>query len=387
MQELVSIEACSDYDIEAIEAALGSCLERLGGIGAFVKPGQKVILKPNLLSSYAPEKAVTTHPSIVEATARLIQEAGANVIIADSPAAVIPFREVAMRRIYKTTGMMDAAEKAGAKLNWDFSYKEVPFPDGKLIKRFEIISSVLDADVIISLPKLKTHVLTAYTGAVKNLFGVIPGFFKPGYHVKLHILEQFSQMLLDLLCLLKPTLTIMDGIVGLEGDGPGAGGSPKEIGVLLASSNLLAADYVAGQIMGFKPEEIPLLRTAMKQSIIDDGNIKTSGPPIEELKLEDFKLPKLTQDRAALLNLTPVKRLIYPYARSGLTLKPSPMKKLCTGCKICAESCAQKAITIVDKKAVIDDEKCIRCYCCHELCPEAAIELKQSLLARVFQRL
>ncbi len=385
MQKPVSIEQCNNYDIKVVTKSLGSCLEKLGGIETFVKPGQRVLLKPNLLSGHAPEKAVTTHPALVEATTSLIQKAGASVIIADSPGAAIPFRDVSMRRIYRITGMLEAAEKTGATLNWDFSHKEVPFPEGRLIKRFEIISPVLEADVLISLPKLKTHVLTAYTGAVKNLFGVIPGLLKPGYHVKLHILEQFSLMLLDLLSLLKPTLTIMDGVIGMEGDGPGSSGNPKKIGVILASPSCLEADYIATQIMGFKPQEIPLLRTAMKLSLINETKIL--GASIEEVKVEDLKVPKLTQDRAALMHLNFIKRLIYPYAKSGLTLRPFPINKLCTGCKICAESCAQKAITMVNSKAVIDDDKCIRCYCCHEMCPEAAIELKQSLLARIFQNL
>jgi uncharacterized protein (DUF362 family)/Pyruvate/2-oxoacid:ferredoxin oxidoreductase delta subunit len=387
MKKLVSVGSCSTYEIEAVAEVLDNCLEQIGGMAKFITPGQRVLLKPNLLSPYPPEKAVTTHPAIVEATVNLIQKAGATAVIADSPGAAIPYREVTVRRIYKNTGMLEVAEKTGAELNWDFSYREEPFPEGKLIKRFEIISPALDADVIISLPKIKTHVLTAYTGAVKNLFGLIHGLFKPGYHVKLHVLEQFSLMLLDLYHLTKPSLTIMDGITGLEGDGPGSGGSPKQIGVLIASPNCLAADYIGGQIIGFKPDEIPLLRTAEKYSLMNADDIEILGPAIGETRVEDFRLPKLTQDRAAVMNLGLIKRIIYPYAKSGLTLRPYSNKKRCTGCKICAESCGQKAISVIDRKARIDDEKCIRCYCCHELCPEAAIELKQSLLAKIFQKL
>ncbi len=194
-------------------------------------------------------------------------------------------------------------------------------------------------------------------------------------------------MLLDLLAMVSPSLAIVDGVFGMEGDGPGPGGKPKKIGLVLASASCLAADYVGGQIIGFKPQEIPLLRTAIKHSLVDKGHIDILGPSISSVKVKGFELPKLTQDRAALSELTLAKRIIYPFAKSGLTLKPSPIKQLCTGCGLCVKSCGQQAIIMIDEKAVVDDDKCIRCYCCHELCPEAAIALKQSLLARVFQRL
>lgn len=385
MQEFVSIESCKDYKIDNVTETINNCLKHLGGIEEFVKPGQKVLLKPNLLSAYLPEKAVTTHPAIVEATTKLIQEAGGEVIIADSPGVGIPYREVTMRKIYRTTGILEMAKKTGAQLNWDFSHKEMPFPAGKLIKRFEIISPVLDSDVIISLPKLKAHVLTAYTGAVKNLFGVIPGFFKPGYHVKLQTPEQFSLMLLDLLSFIKPSLVIMDGVVGLEGDGPGVKGNPREIGVILASRSSLATDFIASQIVGFKPSEIPVLKSAIELSLIKE--VKTLGASADKVKIKKFKLPKMTLERVVVSDLTFIKRLIYPYAKSALTLKPKIIKNRCTACKLCVKSCSQDAIAIVDERANVDHDKCIRCYCCHELCPERAIELRQSLLARIFQNL
>ena len=245
MSKRVSITSCADYKQERVDAAVRQTLARLGGIQSFVSAGQRVLLKPNLLSASIPESAITTHPAVVEAMVKLVQEGGGIPIIGDSPGSTAPYTERGLRHVYKITGMADVARRTGATLNWDTTVVELSRSDSKIMKRLDIIKPALDADVIINLPKLKTHVFTTFTGAVKNLFGVIPGYNKPAYHAKLRDVVHFSEMLLDILGSVTPDLSVIDGIIALEGDGPGKRGKPKRVGALIAGTDSVALDVVA----------------------------------------------------------------------------------------------------------------------------------------------
>jgi uncharacterized protein (DUF362 family) len=224
----VSLVRCEDYDRQRVDSALRSCLERLGGMGLYVRPGDKVVIKPNLLRGSKPEAAIVTHPEVVRAAVRLAQEAGGIVTIIDSPGG--PANENLMRRAYNQAGWDAVAAETGATLSYNVAAVQVPSPEGKLIKRFDLLEEVTKADCVITLPKLKTHGLVRFTGATKILFGVVPGMLKMGYHTKLQTAAAFSEMLLDLLGLVKPRLAIMDAVVGMEGNGPAAG-NPRQIGV------------------------------------------------------------------------------------------------------------------------------------------------------------
>jgi uncharacterized protein (DUF362 family)/Pyruvate/2-oxoacid:ferredoxin oxidoreductase delta subunit len=383
----VAISRCADYNQERVDEALRQGIDLLGGIGTFVRPGQKVLLKVNLLTPTRPERAVTTHPAVVEAMVRLVQEAGGEPIIADSPSGAIPYTPAGLSLAYRTTGMMEVAERTGAKLNWDTSAVDVAHPEGVLIKRLEVIRPVVEADVVISMPKLKTHVLTCFTGATKNLFGVIPGLSKPGYHAKLNTLSNFAAMLLDVTYFVKPALVVMDGIVGMEGKGP-RGGNPRQVGVLLLGRDSVALDAVATTVVGIDPLEVEMLKLAREWGRWsgDLAEIEVLGARIEEVRIPDFvKAPPNLRRRVPFPNST-VYDLIAPLLRRHLTLWPEMAADRCTVCQTCVRSCPVQALAVKNGLVVVDYQKCIRCYCCHELCPEEAVELRRSWLGRLLYR-
>ena len=223
---VVSIAKCGTYELERVRCALADVLEPLGGICAFVQPGQRVMLKPNLLLPARPERAITTHPAVVEAMVELVQGAGGVPFVIDSPGG--PFHTgVVMRRLYRDTGLQAVSERTGVSLLYDAASVQVSTPDGVLMKRLDLLRVYQEADVIISLPKFKTHGLTAITGSIKNLFGLVPGMTKPAYHSKLANVDAFCDMLLDIVAHVRPALSVMDGVVGMEGDGPGPSGTPR----------------------------------------------------------------------------------------------------------------------------------------------------------------
>jgi ferredoxin len=281
--------------------------------------------------------------------------------------------------------MDEAAQEAGIEVNLDPTYEMVSFPDGHLIKRFEVITPVVEADTVFNLAKLKTHLYTGMTGAVKNLFGVIPGLAKPGYHSKLRDPSRFADMLLDLTAHVAPRLSVMDGVVGMEGDGP-ANGVSRHIGLLFAARNSLALDIVASEIMGLERRNNPVLLAAEKRGLVPNciEQVEVVGASIEELRISDFKVPVTVSGGVGFESLPGwQRRLLVPLFKRGMTLRPRVVKPKCVACGACRTACPVQAIAMVDGRcAQIDDEECIRCYCCHEMCPEDAIELEQNLLYR-----
>lgn len=223
---IVSIEKCDSYSANEVRKAIERSYKNLGGLEKYIKKGDKVFLKANLLKKNKPDDAVTTHPAIVEAVASTIKDMGAIPIIGDSPAG--PFSERALRSIYETTGVIDVAKRTGAELNYNTDEIVVKISDGKLIKQATFMKALMECDSIISLPKLKTHGMTVYTGAVKNQFGAIPGLVKAGYHLSMPDVKDFSDMLIDINVFLKPVLSIMDAVIAMEGNGPSAGKQKKK---------------------------------------------------------------------------------------------------------------------------------------------------------------
>ena len=374
----VSIARCETYQADQVRHALISALEPLGGIGAFVQAGQRVLLKPNVVMPIHPKRAITTHPAVVEAMVKLVQEAGCEVVIFDS--GPVPTGLV-LRRAYRDAGIMEVAERTGASLCDDTVAVQVSAPESVLLKRLDLIKLCQEVDAVISLPKLKTHNLTAITGAIKNLFGLVPGMTKPAYHAKLPDVDKFCDMLLDIVAYVQPVLTVMDGVVGLEGNGPSTGGSPRQIGALLVSSDVVAMDAVVCQIVGLDPDELPLFRAAQRRGWWP-VEIEVVGAPVAETAVPDFLLPETARPVVGSTWLssffTKRTRLLIPF--------PVPQRDRCTACRTCERVCPVQAISIVDRLAVVDHEACIRCYCCHEMCPEAAIDLQVSLLGRLLRR-
>ncbi|MFW9844503.1 MAG: DUF362 domain-containing protein, partial [Candidatus Thorarchaeota archaeon] len=317
-----------------------------------------------------------------------VREAGGIPFIMDSPGAGISYSQGGMKRVYRETGLLELSERTNIELNWDFSTTEVSFGEGELMKRFEVTKPVIDADVIIAMPKLKTHTFTRFTGATKILFGVIPGLVKVSYHHKLPEAERFSDMLLDVISYIKPTLFIMDGILGLEGLGPAFHGKPREIGILLSSVNPVALDVAACQVVRIDPLEVPPLRMAKKREWWDGRleSVEIVGCSIDDIAIADYDVPDIRSGTLDQRNMSFVERTLLPIVQNAVTPDPIPNKNLCTGCGTCVRSCPEQTITLEKGLAIVDHSKCIRCYCCHELCPEAAVDLRLSWTGRFLRR-
>ena len=378
--------SCPDYG--QAEGAIRALVEQMGGMGRFVRPGERIVLKANLLRAAPPESAICTHPAVVEAVAKLVKEAGGTPVICDSPGGAL-HKEAVLRSLYEKTGMAAAAAAAGAELSMDSSTRTVSLPEGKVLRQAEIITPVAEADGVIDLCKMKTHVLMSMTGAVKNLFGVIPGLSKVGYHATHPDHETFADVLLDLTGYVKPRLSLMDGILAMEGDGPGSSGTPRQVGLLLAAANPLALDTAAGAIMNLPRQDNPVLLAAERRGLTPCRmeDVELIGGTVEELRMADYKFPASTKSNLMDF-LGPLSRPAERLCKKALSQTPRIDGAKCVGCGICAKSCPGQAIamTAPGKKARISQKACIHCYCCHELCPQKAVELHQSWLGRLLTK-
>lgn len=350
-------------------AALSEALSLLGGIGRFVKRGMKVVLKVNLVMAKKPEAAATTNPAFVSALCDMITAEGASVLIAESPGNL--YRPEILKGIYRTTGMLALGEKEGVSLNYDVSAAEVDNPDALYLKRLEILTPLAEADCIISLPKMKTHCQMLFTGAVKNMFGSIPGLAKMEYHFRMPDYSHFADSLIDIFMASKPGLSIMDGIVGMDGDGP-TSGRVRKMGFVLAGENAFSVDYFASMLMGMDWKRIPVLMNAFKRGIIDYSSCTWAGLDPARNRLSDVRLPSS-------MNVHFVGGVFRDIAK-GLIRPHVFFSDRCKGCGYCAKICPAKAITMKDGRPSADQGKCIRCFCCHELCPQAAVDIRKNFI-------
>ncbi|MEA4900693.1 DUF362 domain-containing protein [Desulfitobacterium sp.] len=378
MQPKVVVKYCPEYTAD-VEKILRQGLQGLGEMSVFVKPGQKVLLKVNLLMKKRPEEAVTTHPSVVEAVVHLVQEAGGIPIIGDSPGG--PYTTGALQGIYARSGMKEVADRTGALLNWDVGQTLVSHPEGKIVKSLAVTKSVIDADVVITLSKLKTHGMMTFTGAVKILFGVIPGLLKAEYHLKMPDLKIFAGLLVDIATCIKPALSIMDGIVGMEGDGP-SGGKPRSVGALLISQDPFALDVVATSLIGLKPEKVPTIMAAREQGLASRlEEVEWIGDPRSLWRIQNFVLPKTSS--VNFIDRVPLPKTARGFIMNRVRPRPYFRHELCVGCKDCFNNCPPKALVMNEEnRPVVDLDACIRCFCCQELCPHQAVEIKKPRLGR-----
>jgi uncharacterized protein (DUF362 family)/Pyruvate/2-oxoacid:ferredoxin oxidoreductase delta subunit len=370
----VSIVKCKSYD--DAEKCVRRAIQLIGGIETIVKPNDKVLLKPNLLTPKPPSAAVTTHPKIVHALIEIIHSAEGEILIGDSSGGI-----GLTDKAFKESKIAEVAEKFGVEIvNFDKGeIATIKIPNGKVLTELRVAKSVLDSDVVVTLPKLKTHALTLYTGAIKNMFGTIPGGNKSLIHAITGSSYLFSEALIDIYSVMPVHLAVMDGIVGMEGLGPHMG-KPKKSGVILAGKDCIALDAVASSVMGFSPSDIPMLKIAHKRGLgtIHLDEISVLGEMLEEVRI-NFKKPERIYK--GLMFLPAAVRNAF-VERPRL---PFPNKKRCSDCRICQESCPASAIEI-DQGPKFDYEKCILCYCCYELCPKGGIKLKKSLLPRTIYR-
>ena len=385
----VSISRCARYDPEEVDRAVAEVLDHLGGLKSIVHPGQTVLLKPNLLSPKFADTAATTHPTLVGAAAKAVMKLGAKPVIGDSP----PFRGQTANtyeHVLRMTGMREVADHLGVEIvSLDRPWREVG-TGGKYFKKLPVAAAFLEADVVINLPKLKTHDLTAFTGAVKNMFGCIPGLKKSQLHLQAaEDRELFAQMIVDVFAACRPTISIMDAVVGMEGSGP-SHGYVKQIGVILAGFDAVALDAVACEIVAIPPASVDTTRLAGEQGLGEARmeRIEIVGENIERLRVTDF-VPSPTVGAG----MSQVPERFRGLLRNQLVPMPRVRADRCIACGDCVKVCAVKSMELVprggsspDKVARADLLKCIACYCCDEACPHDAINIRAGWFGELLRR-
>ncbi len=370
----VALVPCRSYDEAEVTRALEAALDLLGGWEPLLPPEGPVYLKPNLAGPFAPERAVTTHPAVVKAMARLLQAAGREVTVGDSPAG--PARPGYLKFLYRRTGMEEVAQELGLQLDKDLEPVEVKIPEPRSLRVVTLNRSFADAPVLVNLPKFKTHLFARLTGAVKNLYGAVSGIMKVAYHTRLKNPDDFMGLLLDLVDYLQPRLSVVDAVVGMEGDGP-TWGRARPVGYLLAGVNPLAVDWVMGRMMGFPEAAVPLFQIAPPPPV------EVRGLSLDAARVPDFLLPSPNTLEDGLEGLSWLPRRLKDYLGKELLPRPAVNPKLCAGCSLCEESCPQQAIHLHNQTAVVNLDLCIRCWCCNEVCPQGAVQLSRSRLGRL----
>lgn len=383
MRNKVSLVECREYDYKMVKSSIIKSIENLGGLQNFITKGETVLLKINLVMRKSPDRAATTHPVFTKALAEVLMEYGADVIIGDSPGG--PYNEKMLRLVYKGCGIEEIADQAGAKLNYNTNTFEIKNEKGLILKNITAIEVLNEVDKIISVSKLKTHGMMTFTGAVKNMFGIVPGIEKAEYHYRFKDYESFSNALVDICVAVEPVLSFMDGIVGMEGDGPTAG-TPRQVGVVIASDSPYHLDVAATSIIGLKAAKVPTIQRCIERGLCKGSfdDIELIGDDIKTFAINDFVVPEAKS--IDLLNGR------VPEFLSGILnnlLQPKPIfnYKGCVGCGDCAESCPPKVIDMVDKRPVVNLDGCIRCFCCQELCPAETIDIHRPLLMKLLSKL
>ncbi|MCX6255999.1 MAG: DUF362 domain-containing protein [Bacteroidia bacterium] len=367
MNNKVAVRNCKEYKVHEVFNLISDIYKITEGPEV---QGKRVLVKPNILIDDDPAKCISTHPVVVEAMIRFLQSKGATVLVGDSPAVHTPkFKG-------KKSGIFKVCETTGAK--WvDFMVHPV---EKKLRKGNIRIAAVVDqVDLIISLPKFKNHELVYFTGAIKNTLGLVPGFSKARQHALHQNRNGFGEFLVDLNEAVTPDYFFMDGIMGMEGPGPG-GGFPIAIGLLLGSTNPLALDMTASRIAGYDPIMVPTSKTALfrKKWLQSKEDISYDGPEINSLIKEGFKkIPVSSSNNIALQFV--MKRIKF---LKKLERRPVFIHDNCTGCQKCVNICPVQAIQPLPSKKtyiVLTDSKCIRCFCCSEVCMDNAVEIRRKV--------
>jgi uncharacterized protein (DUF362 family)/Pyruvate/2-oxoacid:ferredoxin oxidoreductase delta subunit len=345
---------------------------------AFVKPGARVLLKPNLLAPFTPNRPVTTHPEVVRAVSREVRRAGGRLFIGDSPAVG------SLALVLKISGIMQVIRDLEIETVVFRTPVQVPVKDGGVYRTLKLAEEAAGYDLILNLPKFKTHGMMTLTLAVKNMFGTVVGAAKPAWHLQTRDQLRFADMLLDICRTLPPALNIMDGITAMEGGGPSTG-DPLQLGLLMASPSVVAMDAVAGAIAGVPPEKHPVIYQARIRKLPGsrDEEVRTLGVTIHEVR-KTFRLPG---------SASRVDFRLPDWLRRSMKKSLNPFPELaagkCTSCGQCAKICPTRAIALHGKPAdggVVDVKRCISCFCCQETCPEGAIDIVPGRLLRILRK-
>jgi uncharacterized protein (DUF362 family)/NAD-dependent dihydropyrimidine dehydrogenase PreA subunit len=374
----VVLLVCDDYEIRPVYNTVRRGIDLLGGFSSFAKPSDRIILKPNIMAGNEPQKCVTTHPSVFWAVGKIFREAGVILSYGDSPATG-EFETNAIK-----CGIQPVAEELQITMDNLEQGREINHKTALLYKKFVIANAILDADGIVSLPKLKTHGFMKITGAVKNQFGCIPGILKRHLHVNMSDPNDFATMLVDLTTYLRPRLYIMDAIMAMEGNGP-RNGNPKKLSTILMSTDPVALDAIACRIIDLDPELVPTSGPGEKSGLgsYHYENIDLVGDPIDHLIQKDFNV---TRYPVAIYS----KAYLKPLLKNYITPRPSIIETRCNGCGACIKVCPVGFTAIdwntqkIGKRPKHNYRNCIRCYCCQEICPRGAIIVKNPSWSHLF---
>jgi len=364
-----SLVKCSSYDSGAVFDSVEKALALLGGIANFIKPKSRVLLKPNLLMAKEPSYAITTHPEVVRAVARLLKRIDCTVYLGDCPSA-FGNRTKHIDGLYEKTGMSAVAAEEGLEL--------VRFDKGRWRGKFPLSIWLDKCDYLVSVPKFKTHELMILTGAVKNTFGLITGNYKTQLHLHYLNLDDFARIVVDVFEQARPVLSVVDAILAMEGEGPGSSGTPRNCGFLLCGTDAVALDSILATVMGLSAQDIPTTREASRRGlgVADMRSISVLGDNLQEVIGRPFVLPSTS----ALKRIPqPVKRI----ARRLIKYYPSIEHERCIRCAACIQACPNSIMSLRNNRIHIDYSRCIACFCCQETCPESAIKVQKSLLAKI----
>ena len=373
----VYIGRVNDYIPELLEARLREGFEAIGGIRELVS-GKKVFVKINQLANRPPEEAVTTHPLVVEKVVKILLECGARIIVGDDIESRTQGEDG-----FLITGMREVCQRLGVELInlKTCPYEKIERRDNQFIKELYIARPVLEADIIVNLPKLKTHSQTVITAAIKNLYGLIPQGERGRLHAAYAGIDDFSEIVVDIFNSRRPSLNIMDAILAMEGEGP-MGGTPRWLGLLLISRDAVAMDAVVSSIVGLSPGEVKHISKAAMRGL-GSGNLAEMdivGEPLEKLKLDDFKLPKITLQAF-------IPKALYKLVYKIIAIRPKILSEVCSLCSRCVERCPAEAMEIKKGKLTIDYRLCIGCLCCQEICASRAIKSFRSLPGEILMKM
>ncbi len=363
----VAVESCDSYDTGKIYTAIRQGLEE---IAFTIQPGMSVLLKPNIIGQNSPEQAATTHPAVVAALCRLLRENRCSITIGESSAF---YQGGGTRLGFVTSGIAAVAKRYGASLLPFEATRLRKITSGLVLNPFYVTEAVFQHDLVVNLPKLKVHRLARYTGALKNTYGCVVGGSKQVYHRRYQHRADYKEFwgkpIVDVYTAVNPGLTVMDGIVGLDRDGPAATGTPRKTGVILVSRNGAALDVVACRMIGYDPAWVPAVREALGRGLTSLEKAGATGklPHVPYVKLPDAK------------PLTGLLRKADDYMFAQFIVEPRIKKSNCNRCGLCVMDCAPKAIGLDSRNyPKIDYAKCIYCYCCEEYCPRNAVYLHGS---------
>ena len=356
------------YDYEHLKPLVFEIMDALE-TGEMIKRRKRVLIKPNLLIAAKPGEAVLTHYLLVKAVAEYVLEKGAVPQVSDSPALG------SFQKILRESGIKDVLE--GMEVECREFKESLPVDVGKPFGFIDLARDAVEAEMIINLPKLKTHEHMLLTLGVKNMFGCVVGLRKPEWHMRMAAnRDMFARLLVQVYQRLKPSLTILDGVLAMEGEGPGKRGAPRRLDIIIASRDAFAVDAAVCRMLGLDEDLLPTLKAARELRILDDA-LEIEG---DLLRIGDFQLPKMTSPM-------PGPPIMHGFIRRLLLQRPVCDGCRCQMCGECWEFCPAHAISSCDKRLYFDYDQCIRCYCCIEICPHGALHAAEPLMGRILSRI